>query len=130
MPTPQLLPDWASLAAIISAMVDVTQLGRDTFAGYLKKRQGDPDLAKKGAELQIALSTFSTAEMASIVRRINDCKERFIREGAGTTRRQCLCSVLQDVKDGNGGAIPDRDWQSTYEQLGCGGSKLASQRRG
>jgi hypothetical protein len=117
--TSMALPDWASLAAIISAMIDVVQIGRETFRAYLKKRQNDPQLPARARALEAALSTYSTEEVAAIIDRIGSCRERFVAEGSGKQRRTCICSVLRDVKEGNGGTIPDPEWERAYEQLKC-----------
>lgn len=42
----------ATTAAVISAMVDVIQLGRDSFQNYFKRRQNDPSLKVKNLRLQ------------------------------------------------------------------------------
>jgi hypothetical protein len=117
--TAMALPDWASIAAIISAMIDVVQIGRQTFSAYLKKRQDDPRLPERARALEAALSTYSQEEVAAIVDRITACRDRFVAEGSGKQRRTCLCSVLRDIKEGNGGTIPDREWEQVYQQLKC-----------
>src|SRR2546425_5637822 len=104
------LPDWASLAAIISAMIDVVQFGGQTFQAFLKKRREDPKLPERARALEAALSTYSEEEIQAIIDRINACVARFMAEGSGKNRQKCLCSVLRDVKDGNGGTIPDLEW--------------------
>ena len=113
------LDEFAALAAIISAMADVYTVGRETFSQYLARRQRSPDYRAKGQLLQGVFSTYSDAELEAIKKRIESCRDRFIREGSGGQRKICLCSVLTDVKDGNGGVIPDPDWSDTYKRLGC-----------
>jgi hypothetical protein len=115
------LGDWASIAAIVSAMCDVIATGRDTFETFLEQRRNSPDAMQRAAVLQSALSTYSDEEVEAIRDRLQSCRDRFIREGSGGQRKQCLCSVLQDVKDGNGGSIPFDDWNDTYDTLGCDG---------
>jgi len=66
------------------------------------------------------MSTYSDDAVEAIKKRLLSCRDRFVREGSGQQRKGCLCSVLQDVKDGNGGTIPFDDWAQTYETLGCG----------
>lgn len=111
--------DWGTMAAIISAMVDVIQLGRDSFQAYFEKRKQDPRFAERGAALEQAFSTYAPEEVEAIADRINSCKDRFAKEGSGKNRVRCLCSVLRDVKDGNGGSIPDPEWQKAYDKLNC-----------
>lgn len=106
-------------AAVISAMVDVVQLGKESFQTYLKRRQGDPSLPDKERALSIAFSTFSAPEIRSIHERIESCRQRFIEEGSGSARRGCICSVLHDVREGNGGSIPDPEWEKSFQQLNC-----------
>lgn len=119
MPAPMMLPDWANLAAIISAMIDVIQFGRDAFEEFLESRQEDPDLGRKADGLATALSTYSEEETEAIIARIERCRRRFVEEGAGEARRICICSVLRDVRDGNGGILPEPEWERAYKQLRC-----------
>lgn len=112
--------EWASLAAIISAMCDVLNTGRDTYEFFYKQRLSDPNALQRAAALQHAFSTYTDREIERIKERVEGCHDRFIKEGSGTRRTECLCSVLTDVKDGNGGSIPDFDnWPQTYDKLGC-----------
>lgn len=109
----------ATTAAVISAMVDVVQLGSESFQTYLKRRQADPSLPDKERALEIAFSTFSAPELRSIHERIESCRQRFIEEGSGKARRGCICSVLRDVREGNGGTIPDSEWEKSFQKLKC-----------
>ena len=109
----------ATAAAVISAMVDVIQLGKETFQEYLRRRERDPTLPAKEQALVRAFSTYSPSEVEAILRRIESCRQRFIEEGSGAARRTCLCSVLRDVRDGNGGRIPEPEWERNFDQLKC-----------
>jgi hypothetical protein len=111
---------FAELAAIVSAMADVYRFGRDAFSVFLARRRAAPDYIDNGRVLQQIYSTYSDSEIEAIKERIERCRERFIAEGAGEARRRCLCSVLSDVKAGNGGTIPLPDWANIYSTLGCG----------
>jgi hypothetical protein len=113
------LEQFAALAAIVSAMVDVYKVGRGTFTSFLDSRKRAPDYISKGEILKKALSTFSDRELDAIKERIEGCRDRFIEEGSGARRKNCLCSVLNDVRDGNGGSIPVPEWDEMYDQLGC-----------
>jgi hypothetical protein len=115
------LADWASIAAIVSAMCDVIATGRDTFDLFYQRRLASPEAPTRADALSKAFSTYSDEEVDAIRERIEGCRRRFIEEGSGEQRKRCLCSVLTDVKDGNGGSIPIGDWADTYDQLGCGG---------
>lgn len=111
--------EWAALAATISAMADVIQFGERTFDRYFRARRDSPENARKVEALQQAFGTYSDAEIEAIRRRVEACRERFIGEGSGEARKKCLCSVLRDVRDGNGGTIPDEEWSRYYDVLGC-----------
>jgi len=119
------LKEWADIAAIVSAMSDVLTVGRDTFSGYLRRHRADRNLPVKAAQLQAAFSTYSDDEIEEIANRIRRCRDRFNEEGAGKQRVRCLCSVLRDVKDGNGGQIPVDEWESIYRQLQCESTGVA-----
>ena len=109
----------AALAASISAMVDVIRIGKETYEEYYLKRQDDPALQQKIAALQTGFSTYSPEEIEAIEGRLENCRKRFITEGDGGARKTCLCSVLTDVRDGNGGHIPDDEWEEAYQTLNC-----------
>jgi len=113
------LNEWAAIAAIVSAMCDVINTGKDIFQEFFDRRIAAPDSMERAARLQQALSTYSDDEIKAINKRLQACRDRFVREGSGPQRRDCLCSVLQDVKDGNGGTIPFPDWEQAYNTLGC-----------
>ena len=117
------LVDWASFAAIISAMCDVLNTGRDAFQEFFDKHTKAPDSAVRAASLQKALSTYSEEEKQAILERLQRCRDRFKLEGSGAQRRICFCSVLQDVKDGECGIISDPEWQRTYDQMACAALK-------
>lgn len=123
MSMPMPLHDWSEIAAIVSAMVDVIllgkEVGKEAFNDYLGHRRADPSLPRKAAALASAFSTYSPAEVDAINGRIMNCRKHFIDELSGPARRRCLCSVFRDVKEGNGGTIPDPEWERAYEQLNC-----------
>src|SRR5262245_23313439 len=96
------LTDWASIAAIVSAMCDVISTGRDTFQAFYESRRTSPDILQQAATLRQAMSTYSDEEVEAIRERLQGCRDRFVEEGSGQQRKRCLCSVLRDVKDGNG----------------------------
>ncbi|WP_288940854.1 hypothetical protein [uncultured Roseovarius sp.] len=68
---------------------------------------------------QISLGTYTDVEVREIRRRLEQCNRQFIEVFEGQDRKRCICFVLNQVKDGNGGTIPDPNWQSTYDQLNC-----------
>ena len=110
---------WAGIAALISGMVDVINLSVP-LGQAVAKRSADPGTAIAARALQAALSTYSDEEVKAIERRLKSCRDRFVTEGSGGQRADCLCSVLRDVSDGNGGEIPVDDWEQAYKQLKCG----------
>ncbi|MDE0035830.1 MAG: hypothetical protein OXU75_22215 [Deltaproteobacteria bacterium] len=110
--------EYVALAAIISAMVDVYRLGTETFQSYYYRWYESEENVDRARKLQSVLSTYSDAEIKAIKDRIENCRMKFIAEGDGDQRRRCLCSVLYDVKTGDGGNIAD-DWANMYEHLKC-----------
>lgn len=110
----------ANIAATISAMVDVITLGRESFSEYFRRREIDPSTIKIAESVQITFSTYSDAEISAIEKRIIRCRDRFIEEGSGEQRSGCLCSVLRDAKDGNGGDLSFfPEWDLYFTQLKC-----------
>lgn len=109
----------ATIAATISAMIDLVKFGKETYQDYLEKRKSDPLLESKVEALRKAFSTYSKDEIEAIHERLDNCRKRFIDEGDGKARSRCLCSVLTDVRDGNGGNIPVDEWENAYSTLNC-----------
>ena len=112
------LSDWTEIAAIVSAMCDVITTGRDTFKAFYEHHINAPDTRRQATVLQHALS-YSAEELEAIKQRLNECRERFIAEGGGQQRTRCICSVLRNVKNGNGGKIPLREWEKAYKAMAC-----------
>lgn len=113
------LKEASEIAAIVSAMADVVSFGKEQFNYYLGTRSRAPDFEARGKQLQHALQTYSDDEIAAIKERLAHCAAQFIAEGNGKARRTCLCSVLTNVKDGNGGELPFPDWEDLYRQMKC-----------
>jgi hypothetical protein len=111
------LEQFAELSAIVSAMADTYLVGRDTYAAFFARRRAAPDYVDRGRVLQGVYSTYSDGEVEAIRQRIERYRDRFIEEGSGEARRKCLCSVLRDVKAGNGGSIPIPEWDKIFDQL-------------
>ena len=112
--------DYANIVATISAMCAVVQTGKEIYESYFSDYRGSPNIEKEAHTLRLALMTYTENEVKEIEDRIEGCRDRFIKEGSGERRARCLCSVLTDVKDGNGGDMPDIDsWEEIYDQLKC-----------
>lgn len=84
---------------------------------FYNRRRTSPEINSQAEVLERTFQTYSEDEIETIIRRIENCRDRFIQEGSGRQRAICLCSVLLDVKEGNGGEIPIKEWKDLYEQL-------------
>ena len=105
----------SQIAGIFSAIATAAQLGISYHAALEK-------VDRKEIEQQAKLlaSTYSDDELRSIHERIQSCRDRFIHEGDGGKRVQCMCSVLEDAIIGNGGTAPIPEWAKMFRQL-CNG---------
>ena len=114
---------WLQLLAWTKALFEVTKATIDLTATYEKYRK-DPETQREAARVSIAFSTYDEEEVDALGKRMSNCRTRFIEEGSGRQRAGCICSVLNDAKDGNGGTLPlIDDWQNIYARLNCGTSK-------
>jgi hypothetical protein len=113
-------PDtWLGALATVKAAFESFKSGVD-FLDALKKYRQDRDTIAESRRVSVVFSSYSEEEIASIEKRIQECQKRFIAEGDGKKRNSCICSVLKDVADGNGGVIPlIDDWQNISRQM-CG----------
>ena len=124
MASPEL---WLYLLAWIKTVLDAGKSAID-FEDSLLRHLREPDTIKEAQRASVEFSTFSDAEVESLLNRIKGCRDRFIEQGGGLDRARCICSVLQQAVDGNGGSLPViDDWVSIYSQLNCG--KFARSRK-
>jgi hypothetical protein len=111
---------WLDVLAWTKALFDATKSSIDLYVSYAKYRQ-DAATISESRRVSAAYSSYSEGELESLLRRLHGCRDRFIEQGGGKDRARCICSVLQEAKEGNGGTLPIvDDWQIIYSQLGCG----------
>lgn len=110
---------WVEALAGLKALYDVVQFGADYASAYAKHRR-ERETITESQRVSAQFSTYSDREVEDIIRRIEECRDRFIRQGSGKDRARCLCSILNEVREGNGGRLPRIDnWQGMYEDLRC-----------
>lgn len=111
---------WLSILALVKAIFDAVKSGTDLATAYESHRNEEDTIYESNRVSLAFASTYSDAEVDALLKRLEACRDRFIAEGSGPQRARCLCSVLQDIKDGNGGQIPViDDWANIYAQLNC-----------
>jgi hypothetical protein len=116
---PQPMADFSvyvQVATIVSALAKALDTGLNYYEA-LKDVEADP--TKIESDAKSLSNTYSDDEIRSILDRIQGCRDRFIDEGHGKNRQRCICSVLSDARDGNGGTLPIDEWNDMYERLGC-----------
>jgi hypothetical protein len=110
---------WLEVLSWIKALFEATTLGVDLQRAYQQHHEERATI-DEAQRVSVAFSTFSEDEVEAILKRLKACRDRFITEGSGQARRQCLCSVFKDVIDGNGGTLPHiDDWENIFRQLSC-----------
>ena len=91
-----------------------------TFYDTYKKYKSDSDTQQEAKRISITYSTFTQQEIEALLERVEGCRDRFVEQGGGKERAQCICSVLNQAKIGNGGKLPEiDDWQHMYDTLKC-----------
>jgi hypothetical protein len=116
MASPEL---WLEVLSLTKALFDAVKSGADVLESYRKHRQ-EQDTINESQRVSVAFSTYSEAEVRSILLRLEQCRDRFIAQGGGADRARCLCSVFNEARIGNGGTLPlIDDWENMYRQLGC-----------
>src|SRR5262249_11753855 len=106
-------------------LFEATTLGADLQKAYEKHRR-EKDTSDEARRASRVFSTYSEDEMQAILRRLQDCRDRFVTEGSGEARSRCICSVFKDVSDGNGGELPHiDDSQRMFRQLRCAKNHLS-----
>uniref|UniRef100_E6PH15 Uncharacterized protein n=1 Tax=mine drainage metagenome TaxID=410659 RepID=E6PH15_9ZZZZ len=118
---------WLQVLAWTKTLFEATKAAIDleqTFQKYAR----DPETIREAQRVSIAFSTYSLAEVESLLHRLEGCRERFISQGGGKDRAKCICSVLNEARDGNGGQLPlIDDWRNIYDQLQCSRAGLAGE---
>ncbi len=110
---------WLEVLSWTKALFEATTLGADLYQAYDRHRR-EKDTIAEARRVSETDSTYSPEEVAAILKRLQACRDRFVTEGSGPARRQCICSVFKDAMDGNGGKMPRiDDWQNMSEQLSC-----------
>lgn len=110
---------WLEVLSWTKALFDATTLGADVYEAY-EKHVHEKDTIAEANRVSRVFSTYSDGELEAILKRLQDCRDRFISEGSGENRRRCQCSVFKDVIDGNGGKLPAiDDWENIFLQLRC-----------
>ena len=110
---------WLEVLSWVKALFEATTLGVDLQRAYQQHRV-EKDTIAEAERVSRVFSTFSEDEVEAILKRLQACRDRFITEGSGQARQQCLCSVFSDVIDGNGGTLPHiDDWENIFRQLSC-----------
>jgi len=116
MASPQL---WLEVLSWVKTLFEATKATIDLRETYEKHRQ-ERDTLREAERVSVKFSSYSNLEVESLLRRLEGCRKRFISQGGGAERAQCVCSVLREAMDGNGGVLPViDDWQNIYDQLKC-----------
>jgi len=112
---------WLEALAGLKALYDLIQGGVD-YAANLARHRAEPDTIEEAGRVSRAYSTYSDEEVQALIEKIEGCRKRFIAQGSGADRARCLCSIFNEISDGNGGSLPRiDDWERMYRQLNCRG---------
>lgn len=110
---------WLEVLALTKALFDVIKSGADVLESY-KRHHQENETRQEAKRVSEVFSTYSEDEVKAILLRLQGCRDRFIKQGSGAERASCVCSILNEVKKGNGDNLPlIDDWQNIYLQLGC-----------
>jgi len=116
MASPQL---WLEVLSWVKTLFEATKATIDLGTTYEKYRS-DKETLREAERVSVQFSTYSDAEAESLLRRLKGCRDRFVSQGGGVERARCICSVLHEAMEGNGGTLPFiDDWQNIYHQLRC-----------
>jgi hypothetical protein len=110
---------WLEALAGLKALYDLTQ-GAKEYVERLRFHRAEESTIVESRRASRAYSTYSDEEIESIVKRIEGCQARFIAQGGGADRAECLCSIFKEIAAGNGGTLPEvDDWKKMYRKLNC-----------
>jgi hypothetical protein len=110
---------WLEVLSWIKALVDATTLRADLQKAYEQHRQ-EKDTIAEARRVSQTFSTYSEEEVEALLKLLKACRDRFIAQGGGAERARCICSVLNEAMEGNGGKLPRiDDWERYYRELKC-----------
>ena len=110
---------WLEALAGLKALFDLLE-GAPDYYERLRAHMRESDTISESKRVSETFSTYSDAEVRAILRRIEGCRNRFIAQGGGADRSQCLCSIFNELRAGNGGTLPlIDDWARMYQLLKC-----------
>jgi hypothetical protein len=110
---------WLEALAGMKALFDLFEGASDYYA-RLRAHMQESDTIAESKRVAETFSIYSDEEVRSLLKRIEGCRDRFITQGGGADRAQCLCSIFNEIRLGNGGALPlIDDWTRMYGQLRC-----------
>jgi len=108
---PQTYDNWLDLTAVVSAMCDVINTGRETFGIFYQHRIAARDAGPRSSVLKKAMSRYGDDELKDI------CK--LFTKGDVQQCKRLLCSVLLEINETNNGINRFSDWTEAYQKLGC-----------
>jgi hypothetical protein len=106
----------AHIAAVVTATINFIRFGRETYEQLLKTASNDPLTSEIARAL---MGSYSPEEVEAIERRLKGCRDRAIKQGGGEDRHSCICSVLDEVRLGNGGWNGIESWRRQFEAMNC-----------
>lgn len=110
---------WLEVLSWVKALFEATTLGADLHKAYEQHKREQTTIAE-AQRVSSVFSTYSEAEVDALLKLLKGCRDRFISQGSGVARTRCICSVLREAMEGNGGKLPViDDWQNIYRQLNC-----------
>lgn len=111
---------WLDILSWVKALYEVTKGAFDLKKLYDKYRH-DPETVQEAERVSVKFSsTYSEAEVNSLLGDLKAAEIGLIKQGSGADRARCLCSVLQEAMEGNGGVLPlIDDWAKIYHKLNC-----------
>jgi hypothetical protein len=110
---------WLEALAGLKALFDLLE-GAPDYYERLRAHMRESDTISESKRVSETFSTYSDDEVRAILRRIEGCRNRFIAQGGGADRSQCLCSIFNELRAGNGGTLPMiDDWARMYQLLKC-----------
>jgi hypothetical protein len=114
---------WLGLLAWTKALFDATKSTIDLTLAVQKYRN-DPDTIRESQRVSVRFSTYSDVVIESFTEKLKGCDERMALQGGGKDRRKCVCSLLNELEEGNNGVPEIDDWENMYKKLDCAKLKV------
>lgn len=113
---------WLRLLATVKAVSSAVMDEAD-FQHELAHWTSDGETIQESQRVSADFLDYTDEQVRVMASRLQACLDQTVQRASPDQRAECICGILNEVRIGNGGHLPQiDDWQDVYRQLGCEGT--------